>query len=296
MAAEQGDLFVAEAKKSLQKNSWFFGPSKEDKIAEAIDYYVKAASQYKIVKLWENAGSSYIEAGKLGLGLPNNSYYTATNFSKAGEVLIKNDMKTNIALAIYAFENAVKLFVDNGHLIQAAANNLKIAEIKEENGMLVEAISSYEKTYDYYEAEHQQSHSIKILLKIANLLIEINDYHKAIIIFEKIANYYIKSQTSCLVSTYKTYLCKACICKLYLDDIVDMKKTLNKYCCMKDGFVNTEEYILIDNLINAYEQSDPEYFVKILNNSNYKFQKWELKIVDSIKDKLIKENLEEDFT
>ncbi len=296
MAEEQGDLFVAEAKKSLQKNSWFFGPSKEEKISDAIDFYVKAACQYKIVKLWENAGKSYIEAAKLGLELPNNKYYTATNFGKAGDVLIKNDMVTYMQLAIYAFENAVKLFVENGHLLQAASNNLRIAEIKEENGVLVEAITSYEKTYDYYEAEHHENHSIKILLKIANLLVEVNDYHKAIINFEKIANYYIKSQTSCLALTYKTYLCKSCICKLQLDDIVDMKKTLIKYCSMKSDFANTEEYMLIDNLITAYEQSDPDGFVKVLSNSNYKFQKWELKILDSIKYKLDKENLEEDFT
>lgn len=34
----------------MQKGGWFFGPSKSEKLANAIDLYIKAANQYKIAK------------------------------------------------------------------------------------------------------------------------------------------------------------------------------------------------------------------------------------------------------
>jgi len=291
MSEHQGNIYMTDAKNILSKSTWFFGPTKEEKIALGIDLYCKAANQYKIIKLWDKAGFCYNEAAKLNLELSNSKYHAATNFTEAAKVFENCDKN----LALRALENAITIYVDDGKLQRAATHEQNVAEILEEDGKIIEAINAYEKTYDYYEASHSGISANKILLKIANLSAEIGDYDKANINFKKVANYYIKSTTSCLVSTYKTYLLKAGLCKLCSDDIVDIKKTLTKYCSMKDDFVKSNEYKILDDLIFAYENMNADKFTEIIDNSNYKFQNWEVKILDNIKNKMDKE-MEDDFT
>lgn len=291
MSNHQGNIYMTDAQNTLTKSSWFFGPSKQEKITLAIDLYIKAANQYKIVKSWDKAGFCYNEAAKLYLELSNNTYHAASNYSNAADAF----ENCNKFSAIVALENATKIFVDDGKLRAAATNKQRVAEILENDGKITDAINAYEMAYDYYEADHYEVHSIKMLLKIANLSAELCEYEKAINNFEKIANYYVKSTTLCLASTYKLYLLKAGLCKLFFGDIIDMKKTLDKYCSMKDDFVNSNEYILLYGLIFAYGNMDSDEFTEIISDSKYKFQKWELTILKSIKIKIDKE-MEDDLT
>ena len=75
MSEHQGNIYMTDAKNILSKSTWFFGPTKEEKIALGIDLYCKAANQYKIIKSWDKAGFCYNEAAKLNLELSNSEEF-----------------------------------------------------------------------------------------------------------------------------------------------------------------------------------------------------------------------------
>lgn len=100
------DLFLA----AMQKGGWIFGPSKSEKIATAIDLYIKAANQYKIAKacmrlieyllfrsnymvylIGQKAGTAFNDAAHLSLETSHGNYQAASNFQKAAEMLRKVD-------------------------------------------------------------------------------------------------------------------------------------------------------------------------------------------------------------
>lgn len=93
----------------MQKGGWFFGPSKSEKTANAIDLYIKAANQFKIAKncmfffcfdfcksfthsvLGQKAGIAFNDAAQLSLETSHGNYQAASNFQKAAEMLRKVD-------------------------------------------------------------------------------------------------------------------------------------------------------------------------------------------------------------
>lgn len=91
----------------MQKGGWFFGPSKSEKTANAIDLYIKAANQFKIAKncmcfassfvevllivIGQKAGIAFNDAAQLSLETSHGNYQAASNFQKAAEMLRKVD-------------------------------------------------------------------------------------------------------------------------------------------------------------------------------------------------------------
>jgi len=295
MTEVKGDEFNKEAVKALQATGGFFGfggPSKSERTNNAIDLYIKAANQYKISKSWLKAGQAFNDAAHLCLETSHGNYNAASNFSKAAEMFRKVDKLS----AIKALERATQLFLDDGKFSSAAKNKQQIAEIAEEDGRTTDAIIAYEKTCDYYEAENSTSTGMGYLLKAAYLSIDALEYERAITIFEKVAAYY--STNNLTNFKCKTLFFEASICRLFLGDIVETKKSLSRYCEMKSDFVKSREFAMLDACLSACENFDSEKFSAAVTefDSIQPLQRWQTTVLLAIRDRLEKENLEDDLT
>jgi len=295
MSEGKGDEFNREAVKALQATGGFFGfggPSKSERINTAIEYYTKAANQFKIAKSWQKAGTAFNDVAQLSLETAHGNYNAASNFSKAAEMLRKVDKQG----AIKALDRAVQLFLDDGKFSSAAKNKQQIAEIAEEDGRTTDAIIAYEKTCDYYEAENSTSTGMGYLLKAAYLSIDALEYERAITIFERVATYY--STNNLTNFKCKTLFFEATICRLFLGDIVETKKSLLRYCDMKSDFMKTREYTMLDTCITACENFDADSFSAAVTefDSIQPLQRWQTTVLLAIRDRLEKENLEDDLT
>jgi len=292
MTEQKGDEFNREAVATMQKGGWFFGPSKSEKLSTAIDLYIKAANQFKIAKNWQKAGIAFNDAAQLSLETSHGNYQAASNFQKAAEMLRKVDKPG----AIKALERAVQLFLDDGKFASAAKNKQQVAEIAEEDGRTTDAIIAYEKTCDYYEAENSSSTGMGCLLKAAYLCIDAMEYERAIGIFERVSTYYSTNKLTDFKC--KTLFFEASICRLFLGDVVETKKSLNRYCDMKSDFVKSREYTCLSGLIDGCEQFDADAFASAVTefDSIQPLQRWQTTLLLAIKDKLERENLEDDLT
>jgi len=291
MTEQKGDEFNKEAVAAMQKGGWF-GPSKSEKLSTAIDLYIKAANQFKIAKNWQKAGIAFNDAAQLSLETSHGNYQAASNFQKAAEMLRKVDKPG----AIKALERAVQLFLDDGKFASAAKNKQQVAEIAEEDGRTTDAIIAYEKTCDYYEAENSASTGMGCLLKAAYLCIDAMEYEKAITIFERVSTYYSSNKLTDFKC--KTLFFEASICRLFLGDTVETKKSLFRYCDMKADFMKSREYTCISALIDACEHFDDDAFGAAVSefDSIQPLQRWQTTLLLAVKDKLQTQNLEDDLT
>jgi len=281
MTEQKGDEINRDAVAALKGGGWF-GPSKSEKLSTAIDLYIKAANQYKIVKSWQKAGTAFNDAAHLCLETSHGNYQAASNFGKAAEMLRKVDK----AGAVKALERSVQLFLDDGKFASAAKNKQQVAEIAEEDGKLTDAIIAYEKSCDYYEAENSSSTGMGCLLKAAYLCIDALEYEKAISIFDRVAVYYSTNHLTNFKC--KTLFFEASICRLYLGDLVETKKALSSYCEMKSDFVKQREYTFIDSAITACEQFDADKFSAAVTefDSIQPLQRWQTTVLLTIRDRL----------
>jgi alpha-soluble NSF attachment protein len=258
----------------------------------AIELYIKAANQYKIAKNWQKAGIAFNDAAHLCLEISHGNYQAASNFQKAAEMLRKVDKQG----AIKALERAVQLFLDDGKFASAAKNKQQVAEIAEEDGRTTDAIIAYEKTCDYYEAENSASTGMGCLLKAAYLCIDGMEYERAVTIFEKVSTYY--STNKLTEFKCKTLFFEASICRLFLGDTVETKKSLFRYCDMKADFMKSREYTCISALIEACEKMDDDQFGAAVTefDSIQPLQRWQTTLLLAIKDKLQNDNPDDDLT
>jgi alpha-soluble NSF attachment protein len=241
--------------------------------------------------MWKLAGESFREAGKLNLSICKSEYVSASNYVKAGEMFMKYD----VSLALQCYVIAVKLFLDMGQFDSAGKNELIIAEITETNGQLNDAIESYKKVCHYYELANSKNSSMNILLKCTHLLIDSGKHEEAGKNFEILAEYYMTTP----LATYKyvEHVFNTCLCKLYLGDIVDTKKLLQKYYDKQRLFGISKEYIFLSTIIDVCANNDITKFTDLVTNYdlNMKLKEWQLKLFDEIENRMCLEE-EPDLT
>jgi len=293
MTEQKGDEFNRDAVAHMQKGGWIFGPSKSEKANSAIDCYVKAANQFKIAKCYQKAGVAFNDAAQLYLETSHGNYQAASHFTKAAEMFRKTEDKK---AASQALTRSIKLFLEDGKFSSAAKNCQQLAEVAEEDSRITDAIISYEKACDYYEAENSPSTGYACLLKAAYLCIDVVEYQKAIDILEKAAAYYANNNLT--NSKCKQLFFDALVLRIFLGDLVECKKTLTRYCSMKNDFHKTREYTMLDACIEACEKFNPGDFSNAVTefDSLQPLQRWQTTVLLAVKDRIEKEvNQEEDL-
>jgi len=153
---------------------------------------------------------------------------------------------------------AVELYGDEGRFSMAAKYQKEIAELWESLGDNEKAILAYETAADYFEGEGSSGSAHSCLLKVAHTCALMGNYNRSFEIFEKVAEESVDNDL--LKWSVKEYLLKAGICRLCNGDIVDCKRTFEKYVNLSADFGTTKEFELLNGLLEAVENHDPGAF------------------------------------
>ncbi|XAR71887.1 hypothetical protein NMG60_11018337 [Bertholletia excelsa] len=282
----RGEEFERQAEKKL--SSWgLFGSKHED----AADLFDKAANAFKLSKSWDRAGSTYVKLANCHLKLDSKheaagAYANAANCYK----------KTNIKESISCLEQAVNLFLEIGRLNMSARYYKEIAELYEAEHNLEQAIIYYERAADLFQSEDVTTSANQCRQKIADFAAQLEQYPKAIEIYEDIAKQSLNNNL--LKYGVKGHLLNAGICQLCKGrgDVVAINNALERYEEMDPNFSGTREYKLLVDLAAAVDQEDVAKFTDAVKeyDSLTQLDAWKTTLLLRVKEALKAKELEED--
>jgi len=158
-----------------------------------------------------------------------------------------------------------------------------IAEIYEQELDYEHSMQAYQQSADLYEGEGSQSSANSCLQKVAQFSAHLQNYDKAIEIYEKIAT--TSLDNSLLKFTVKELFLKAGLCHLCTGDLVSAKKALEKYEEMDPGFSNQRECKFLHDIIEAYENCDVSTFTNVVieYDTITKLDQWKTSLLLKVK-------------
>jgi len=228
------------------------GGSKQD---EALECYGRAANMYKMAKKWSAAGNTFctIATHHVKFG---NKHDAATNFVDAANCYKKNDPKEAAA----SLQKAIDIYTDMGRFTIAAKHHETIAGIFEsEVADLDKAMQHYEQAADYFKGEESNSSANKCMLKVAQYAATLENYTKAIQIYEQVAASALESNL--LKYSAKEHFFRASLCHLCIDTL-NAQHAVTKYEEQYPAFGDSREAKLIKTLGETLEQQDVEAFTE----------------------------------
>lgn len=104
------------------------------------------------------------------------------------------------------------------------------------------AVQHYEQAADFFKGEESTSSANKCMLKVAQYAAQLEDYEKAISIYESVAGSCLDS--SLLKYSAKDYFFRAALCHLSVD-ILNAQHALEKYAQQYPAFQDSREFKLI---------------------------------------------------
>ncbi|XP_028395942.1 alpha-soluble NSF attachment protein-like [Dendronephthya gigantea] len=253
---------MAEADRKLKSSQGFLGGffGGGTKKEEAADLYVRAANTYKLAKNWSGAGNAFCQAAQIQLNFLANKHEAATQYIDAANCYKKSDNDE----AISCLQQGIEIYTDMGRFTIAAKQHMAIAEIYEGSVIdLEKAIAHYEQAADFYRGEESNSSANKCSLKVAQYSAQMENFEKAIEIYEQVAADAIES--SLLKYSAKEYFFKAALCQMCVD-MLEGQRAVDKYCDMYAAFQDTRECKLLRALLEAQEEENVEAFTEAVKN------------------------------
>ncbi|CAI9091810.1 OLC1v1026929C1 [Oldenlandia corymbosa var. corymbosa] len=276
--------FEKKAEKKL--SGWAIFGSKYEDAAELFD---KAANSYKLGKSWDQAGAAYVKLANCYL--KSDSRHEAANAYADAAHCYK---KTNIRESISCLEQAVNMFMDIGRLNMSARYYKEIAELYEQDQDLEKAIVYYEKAADLFQSEDVNTTANQCRQKIAQFASQLEQYPKAIEIYEDIARQSLNN--ALLKYGVKGHLLNAGICQLCKGDVVAIHNALERYQELDPTFSGTREYKLLADLATAIDEEDIAKFTDAVKeyDSMTQLDAWKTTLLLRVKEALKAKELEED--
>ncbi|KAL9263207.1 Alpha-soluble NSF attachment protein-like protein [Drosera capensis] len=215
--AAKGEEFEKKAEKKL--NGWaFLGNKYED----AAELYEKAANSYKLGKLWDQAGAVYIKLADCNLKMDSKHEAASAYVDSANSY-----KKTSPTQAISSLVQAVNIFSEIGRFSMAARYCKDIGELYEQVQNFEQAIVYYERAAEFFQGEEVTTSANQCKQKVAQFSAQLEQYPKAIEIFEEIARHSINNNL--LKYGVRGHLLNAGICQLCKGDPVAISNALDKY-------------------------------------------------------------------
>uniref|UniRef100_A0A8C5GEC4 Beta-soluble NSF attachment protein n=1 Tax=Gouania willdenowi TaxID=441366 RepID=A0A8C5GEC4_GOUWI len=201
------------------------------------------------------AGNAFCQAARLHMTL-QNKLDSATSFVDAGNAYKKADPQE----AINCLNQAIDIYTDMGRFTIAAKHHITIAEIYESELVDIEkGIAHYEQAADYYKGEESNSSANKCLLKVGHYSAQLEQYPKAIEIYEQVAMSTMDNPL--LKYNAKEYFFKASLCHFIVDEL-NAKLAIEKYEEMFPAFSDSRELKLLKKLLEAHEEQNSEAFTE----------------------------------
>ncbi|KAH0462524.1 hypothetical protein IEQ34_010099 [Dendrobium chrysotoxum] len=283
----RGEEFEKKAEKKLA--GWgLFGSKYED----AADLYEKAANCFKLGKNWDRAGVVYTKLANCHLKLESkheaaSAYVDAANSYK----------KISAQEAAQCLNQAVNLFLDIGRLNMAARYYKELAEIYEQEQDLEKAMDYFERAADLFQSEEVTTSANQCKQKVAQFAAQLEQYPKAIGIFEAIARHSINN--SLLKYSVKGILLNAGICEICKGDIVAITNALERYQELDPTFSGTREFKLLADLASSMDEEDVIKFTEAVKefDSMTRLDPWKTTLLLRAKSSLkAKEQNDDDLT
>uniref|UniRef100_A0AAY5L034 N-ethylmaleimide-sensitive factor attachment protein, beta b n=1 Tax=Esox lucius TaxID=8010 RepID=A0AAY5L034_ESOLU len=140
-------------------------------------------------------------------------------------------------------ETLTKRQTPTGRFTIAAKHHITIAEIYESELVDIEkAIAHYEQAADYYKGEESNSSANKCLLKVGAYAAQLEQYAKAIEIYEQVGSSTMDNPL--LKYSAKEYFFKASLCHFIVDEL-NAKLAVEKYEEMFPAFSDSRECKLL---------------------------------------------------
>jgi len=250
---------VEEAEKKLGAKAGFLsalfgGSSKTD---EALEMLGRAANMFKMAKKWSQAGNTFTKIANHH-AKEGAKHDGATNYVEAANCFKKTDPKE----AASSLQKAIDIYTDMGRFTIAAKHHQTVAELFEtEAADLDKAIQHYETAADYFKGEESNSSATKCLVKVAQYSAQLENYEKAIQIYEQAAASALESNL--LKYSAKDHFFRASLCHLCVDSI-NAQHALNKYEEQHPAFADSREAKLIKTLCSEIENQDIEAFTELV--------------------------------
>uniref|UniRef100_A0A673J4V2 Beta-soluble NSF attachment protein n=1 Tax=Sinocyclocheilus rhinocerous TaxID=307959 RepID=A0A673J4V2_9TELE len=169
-------------------------------------------------------------------------------------------MAKNWSEAIKCLNAAIDIYTDMGRFTIAAKHHITIAEVYESELVDIEkAIAHYEQAADYYKGEESNSSANKCLLKVASYSAQLEQYPKAIEIYEQVGSNTMDNPL--LKYSAKEYFFKASLCHFIVDEL-NAKLAVGKYEEMFPAFSDSRECKLLKKLLEAHEEQNAEAFTE----------------------------------
>ncbi|KAG7668703.1 hypothetical protein Ndes2526B_g03672 [Nannochloris sp. 'desiccata'] len=241
--------YVAQGDRKLLSLGWF-----SNKYEEAAEFFEKGANQFKLAKAWKEAGDTYIKLAEVNIKL-ESKHDSATAWVEAAKAYQKCDQKKSVN----CLQKAVSLYTDMGRLGMAARQLREVAEILEkEDDSRPESLLFYEQAADLFGADNSTAEASKCLLKVAQFSAEAENYPKAIGIYEQVAR--AAADNNLLRFSAKGHLLHAALCSLCYAGPAATRDRLERYKDIDVNLDGSRESVLVESLVNATEEGDPEAF------------------------------------
>merc|ERR1719211_641641 len=202
-----------------------------------------------MAKKWTEAGRTFSTVAshhsKLG-----NKHDAATNLVDAANCYKKSDPKE----AVNSLTKSIDIYTDMGRFTIAAKHHQTIAEIYESDiADLDKAINHYEKSADYFRGEESNAAANKCMLKVAQYAAQLENYPRAIEIYEQVAASALES--SLLKYSAKEYFFRAALCHLCVDSL-NAQHAVQRYEEQYPAFSDSREAKLVKALCAHVEEQE----------------------------------------
>ncbi|XP_066064516.1 alpha-soluble NSF attachment protein-like isoform X1 [Chamaea fasciata] len=251
----EAQRLLGEAERKVRGAQSFLGGlfGGSSRLEEACESFTRAANLFKMAKNWSQAGAAFSRSAQLQLQL-QNKHDAAMNFVDAGNAFKKADPQE----AVNCLLRAVEIYTDMGRFTIAAKHHIGIAEIYESDLLDVEkAVAHYEQAADYYRGEESTSSANKCLLKVAAFAAQLEQFPRAIDIYEQVGA--VAMDSPLLKYSAKEHFFRAALCHFCVD-MLNAKLAVQRYEEMFPAFSDSRECKLLKKLLEAHEEQNVDAF------------------------------------
>ncbi|KAK7374022.1 hypothetical protein VNO80_07445 [Phaseolus coccineus] len=281
----KGQELAKKAENKLHACCPLFGSNFED----AALLFHKSATSFKLAKSWDKAGSLFVKSSKCHMKL-GNKHDAANAYIGAAHCY----QKTSLAGAICYLNKAVTIFEEMGRHIMAAKYSKEIGDLYELKQDVENARLHYERAAELFEIGDAATSVIQCKLKVAEFFAQLQQYQKAIKIYEDIARQSLNSNM--LKYGVRGHLLNSGLCHVVKGDFIAISNSLERYQDLDPTFSRTREYKFLADLAASIYEGDVEKFTRVVKEFNgiTPLDSWKSTLLLRVKNALNEKVMEED--
>ena len=216
-------------------------------------HIISQCHHLSVCRAGKEAGETYVKLAEVNTKL-ESQHDSAAAWVEAAKSFQKIDQRR----AVKCLQHAVSLYTDMGRLGMAARQLREIADTLEKDDSREEALLFYEQAADLFSTDNSTAEANKCLLKVAQFSAEMENYPRAIDIFESVGK--TAADNTLLRFSAKGHFLHAALCALCSMDPNAVRERLEKYKEIDLNFDGSRECSLVESLADALETGDEDAF------------------------------------